>query len=89
MGTRKSRFETAFGAALSVQLAQNGMNASGLARSLGCSPSYTSGLMTGRNRASPEWVELVANALALPANERVKLHHAAASDYGYKLDLTK
>jgi transcriptional regulator with XRE-family HTH domain len=86
--TKRARFRTAFGTALSAQLAQHQQTQADLARRLSRSASYLNQVMSGRKPASAEWVELVADALELAAMERHGLHAAAARDRGYKLDLT-
>jgi hypothetical protein len=45
--------------------------------------------MAGRKTVSPEWADLVADALDLDEKACIELHRAAASDAGYKLELTK
>lgn len=80
---RRAQFRTEFGAALAVNLAQRRMTQLDLARSVGTSRSYTNQTMSGRKGASPQWVNLVAESLGLSAEERVKLHTAAARDAGY------
>ena len=60
-----------------------------LASATGRHPSYITQTMNGTKSVSPQWADLVADVLKLPEKERVKLHRAAASDHGFKLDLTK
>jgi transcriptional regulator with XRE-family HTH domain len=82
----RSKFASAFGAALSEQLERRSLTQSGLAKSLGTTPSYVSHTMAGRKSVSPEWVEMVADVLSLDKRERTKLHYAAAIDTGFKLE---
>lgn len=86
---RRNRYATAFGAALTEQLAGRRMLQADLAKQLGRSAAYTNQVMTGRKKASPEWVDLIAGSLNLTDAERQRLHVAAATDHGFKLDLTK
>ena len=81
----RSRFATAFGAALSEKLERRSLTQSGLAKSLGTSPSFVSHTLAGRKSVSPEWVEMVADVLSLNKRERTELHYAAAIDSGFKL----
>jgi len=60
-----------------------------LTKAVGKHPAYTNQVLTGGRRPSPEYVDLVANALGLSDKERVALHRAAAHDHGFKLDLTR
>lgn len=86
---RRSPYDTKVGTALSGELARRRMKQTDLAKSLGRSVAYTNQVMTGRKGASPEWVDLVADTMDLSDVDRQKLHHAAAVDAGFKLDLTK
>jgi hypothetical protein len=45
--------------------------------------------MAGRKSVSPQWADLVADAMKLDESARIELHRAAARDAGYKLDLIK
>ena len=87
MTTRKE-YRSAFGEALSRQLESRHLTQRALATLAKATASYTSHVMAGRKPASPEFVERVAEGLKLPENDRAVLHRAAASDLGYKLDLT-
>jgi transcriptional regulator with XRE-family HTH domain len=82
----RSKFATAFGAALSEKLERRSLTQSDLAKSVGTSPSYVSHTMKGRKSVSPAWVEMVADVLSLNTRERTELHHAAAIDTGFKLE---
>lgn len=86
---RRSKYDTAFGASVSSALTEARMTQPELADSIGASTAYVNQMITGRKRASPEWVDLVATALDLSERKRVDLHRAAAKDHGFKLDLTK
>ncbi len=85
---RRSKFETEVGAAVTRELAERRLSQSDLAGRLGKSVAYTNQVMTGRKRASPEWVNLVSEVLGLPPERRGALHVAAAKDAGFELDLT-
>jgi transcriptional regulator with XRE-family HTH domain len=67
------------------QLARSSMRQSDLAKRTGVSPAYVNRLMTGKAKASPQWVDLVSRTLDLPRLEEEKLHIAAARDAGYKI----
>lgn len=82
----RNKYATAFGAALSEQLERRSLTQSGLAKVLGTSPSYVSHTLAGRKTVSPAWVDMVADALSLSRRERTELHHAAATDLGFKLE---
>jgi len=86
---RRSPYDTAFGASTSEFLAKRRMTQLDLTKAVGKHPAYTNQVLTGIRRPSPEYVDLVANALGLSDKERVVLHRAAAKDHGFKLDLTK
>jgi transcriptional regulator with XRE-family HTH domain len=79
------RSNTNFGVASGKALDAAGLTQKDLARRLEVSDSYVSAVVTGRKPASPQWVDLVANALNLSESERRKLHRAAAKDLGFKL----
>jgi cyanate lyase len=89
MGKRRSKYDTEFGASASVMLAGARMEQPDLAQKLGQSTAYVNQVFTGRKRANPPWIDLVADVLKLPQDKRVELHRAAAKDQGFKLDLTK
>lgn len=79
---------TAFGEALNLALAERRLTQSELAASAGTSSSYVNQTMTGHTSVSPQWADLVAQALALDPRGTVELHQAAARAAGFKLDLT-
>lgn len=83
------KYETAFGQALAEQLEQQCSTQADLASATGTSRSYVNQTMSGKKPVSPRWADLVADVLNLPEHERAKLHRAAATDAGFKLDLTK
>ena len=89
MTDRRSKYDSPFGASVSVALAEARMTQSALARKAGSSTAYVNQLMTGRKKPSPEWVELVADTLNVSPEKRRELHVAAAKQHGFKLDLTK
>lgn len=87
---RRTKNNTEFGTSVSKALAEANLRQNDLANRIDASPSHLNQMMTGRKTASPEWVDLVATALNLQAEQRGRLHTAAARDAGYKvLDLTK
>lgn len=59
------------------------------ASAVGLSSSYANHTMAGRKPVSPELADRAADVLQLDEAERVELHMAAATDAGYKLDLSK
>lgn len=87
--TGQMEYQSAFGKALNEQLARTNLKQSDLARAAGVSPSYVNRLMTGESKVSPDWADLIADTLKLQHDERIKLHTAAATTWGFKLDLTK
>lgn len=89
MTTRASKFRSDFGKALDEQLAKKGKLQSDLARATNTDPAYINRLMQAGSKVSPEWTEIICNSLQVSGEDRVKLHRAAASTWGYKLDLTK
>jgi plasmid maintenance system antidote protein VapI len=84
-----SRRGTAFGRLLAEELDRQQMRQTKLAGSVSRSPQYINALISGTKRASPEWVDLVADTLQLTDTDRQRMHEAAALDRGYRLDLTK
>ena len=87
--SRRSKYDTNFGASVSVHLAEAKLSQAELADMLGKHPPHLNRVMTGTLPASPTWADMVADVLKLGAEQRVALHRAAALDSGYKLDLTK
>lgn len=87
--TRRSRYNTEFGTAVSAELAAAHLGQLDLAKRLGKTPVYLNRTLTGRVKPSPGWVDLVADTLKVSAEKRQALHVAAAKDYGFKIDLTK
>lgn len=79
---------TPFGEALNLALAERRLNQGDLAASVGTSVPYVNQTMTGSANVSPQWTDLVAQALALDPRRTVELHQAAARTAGFKLDLT-
>lgn len=88
-GERRKRLRSAFGQALAAQLAARGSTQTNLATALGRSTSYLNQVMNGHKTASSSLVEQTANCLNLEAEARTALHRAAATDHGFKLDLTE
>lgn len=86
---RRARFATAFGRALDAQLRARGSTQTALAASLRQSLSYLNQVMTGRKATSPRFADEVADRLGVDDATRQELHHAAALDRGFKLDLTE
>jgi transcriptional regulator with XRE-family HTH domain len=87
--TRRNRYSTEFGASVSKELAEARLSQSELAAKTGLSASHLNQMMTGRKRAAPEWVDIIASTLKLQEPDRKRLHRAAAKDAGYDIDLTK
>ena len=86
--TSRSEYRTAFGRALDNQLRVRGVSQRKLAETAGVSSGYLNHTMKGRKTVSARFADTVADTLALTEVERVALHRAAASDAGFKLDLT-
>ena len=86
---RRLPIDSAFGTALSMLLAGREMSQSTLARKMGKSIAYLNQTMTGVKKAQPGFVDLVADALSLPPEQRAALHQAAAKDKGYKIDMER
>jgi hypothetical protein len=86
---RRSPYGTAFDDWTSELLAKRRMTQLDLTKAVGQHPAHTNQVLTGGRRPSPEYLDLVANALGLSDKERVALHSAAAKDHASKLDLTK
>lgn len=84
---RKANY-TPFGEALNLALAERRLNQVDLAASVGKSVSYLNQTMTGSSHVSPEWADVVAQALAFDPRQTANLHQAAARAAGFKLDLT-
>lgn len=74
---------------LGAILAGRGVTQYRAAKLAGTSQPYLNQVVTGRRRASGEWIDLVAGALDLAPEERERLHRAAARDHGFRIDLTK
>lgn len=85
----RKRPVTNFGSSVSNTLTELNLTQSDLSRKLGKNPVYVNHIMTGYRKPSPEYVDLIATALNLNRRDRIKLHKAAATDHGWKLDLTK
>ena len=86
---RKTANNTSFGASVSNTLAGANLTQTDLATMTSRSPAYVNQTLTGRLKASPEWVNLVADALKMKEQQRLNLHRAAARDAGYEIDLRK
>ena len=76
-------------AALGAILSERSVSQYRASKLAGVSQPYMNQVATGRRRASADWIELVSDALDLTAEERERLHRAAAKDHGFKIDLTK
>lgn len=79
----RERFRTEFGAALDAQLRTRGVTRTKLAAATGVSNAYVTKLT--KSAPSPEWVEIVAEAIGASDYEKLELHLAAARDRGYKI----
>lgn len=91
MADRRTRYDSTFGSSVSKALTEAEMTQTELAAKIKQSTAYVNQVITGRKRAAPEWIDIMADAMQLSPRERVKLHRAAAIDQGFKLtlDLTK
>lgn len=78
-----------FGGLVLDLMSNSGVNQPQVAETLGVSTQYVNKLTTGRQKPSPEWVDLIASAVAATDEQRVELHRAAAEDHGFRLDLPK
>lgn len=83
MGKKASRFAECLGA----ELRAREMGQQALADTMGTSQQYVSALANGRKPASPERIEAISDALKLDVVSRSKMHRAAATDLGFRLDL--
>ena len=79
-------YRTAFAEALKEQLAAKELRQSDLARLTDVSSSYISHTLAGRKPISPEWADVIANAIDASQEERRRLHRAAALDAGFKIE---
>lgn len=84
---RTASTDTAFGLAVSTVLSEKQITQLELATRTSRSASYVNQTLTGRKSVSPEWVNLVADALELSKKQRAKLHVAAAIQHGFEIDL--
>lgn len=87
MTTPDNREGAAFAAALDDMLGRYRRRQSDVARSLGTSDAYVSALKTGRKVATAQTADRIADALEASAEDRVRLHRAAAQDAGFRLEL--
>jgi transcriptional regulator with XRE-family HTH domain len=79
--------QSEFGTNVSKLLRQRNLTQENLASAAGRSQSYTNQVINGQKAPSAQWADLVADVLKLTAEERKKLHAAAARDNGFKIDL--
>lgn len=84
-----SKYKTHFGNTLLDALRARDLTQSALASKMDKKVSYVNRTMVGKRPATSNWADLVANAIEASDEERQRLHHAAALDQGFKLDLTK
>lgn len=77
---------TKFGAELSAALDACNLRQRDLARGMGVADSHVCALVNGRRTASPEMVERVIAALGADAAVSQRLHRAAATDHGFRID---
>lgn len=87
--TKETESRSAFGLQLSTYIDQYQTSRSDLASRLGTSRAYVSGLTTGVKHASAKMADEIADTLGVSAEEKVRLHRAAAADAGFKLELPK
>ena len=79
-------YRTAFAEALKEQLAAKELRQSDLARLTDVSRSFISHTIAGRKSISPQWADVIANAIDASEEERRRLHRAAALDAGFKIE---
>lgn len=83
------KWDSETGKALGEILSGRDVSQSRLARLTARSQPYVNQVVNGKRHPSAEWIETMANALALEDTERERLHRAAAKDHGFRIDLTK
>lgn len=83
-----SRSKTEAGEALKASLASRGLTQYGAAKLTGTSQSFLNQVATGERLPSAAWLEMIADALEMPPEEKARLHRAAARSHGFKIDLT-
>ena len=74
---RKSKYDTKFGASVSVSLAEARMSQNDLAEAANTSVGYTNQIITGRKPASKAWLDIVAECLDLPPDKKQELFELA------------
>jgi len=74
---RAGREPTSLGTVLSALRWEKRLSIRALAQKAGCNHAHLAAIETGQDRASPELIEKVANALELSADERGQLQDAA------------
>lgn len=84
MKTSASNYSN-FGTSVGQLLTEANSTQTAMANSANISQPYLNQMMTGRKKASPEWVDIIASTLNLDAKKRRELHLAAARDLGFKL----
>ena len=83
MDGETSRFAAAFEEAVQ----RHGLRQSDAVRALDVSKAYVSAVATGRKAVSPRKIDEMSEALGFSEVEARRLHHAAALDAGFRLDL--
>src|SRR5215472_15864057 len=78
-------YRTSFAEALKEQLAAKELRQADLARLTDVSSSFISHTIAGRKSISPEWADVIANAIDASEEERFRLHRAAALEAGFKI----
>jgi DNA-binding transcriptional regulator YdaS (Cro superfamily) len=81
------RDKTRFGAAFDEALARHALRRGEAARQLSVTPAYLSKVARGGTAISPERIDAMASNLGFTERELRRLHHAAALDAGFRLDL--
>lgn len=85
----KPKVRTETSVALSEFIAGRGTTQYGLSRVSPVAQPYLNQVINSSRIPSGSWIDVVADSLDLDDAERVKLHRAAATDNGYKIDLIK
>ena len=79
--------DTKFGKAFAASLERHGLNQSRAAEQVGVSRNYVSMIVSGKKSPSPARIDDLAGALGFTEEEARRLHRAAATDAGFRLDL--
>lgn len=72
-----------------LRRSSSGLTQSDIAANADTTQSYYSQVVTGDRKPSAQWIDLVADAMALSKKDRRRLHTAAARDHGFDVDLSE